>query len=556
MSKKLKTTILISSVILVIFVVGLLAVSMLGNVSSIEIYDFRVMEMPSQVSDVNEDEETVYEIYLTAQSSQNSVDLSSIYHKTNLVSYSFVSSDAEVAEVKAEVNGYFLYGKQIGVTKISVTKTTSSEDLEDLTEIIEPVEGFTCVVYRELTSCDMYLTTPENNFKEITIKSLATNSNFGVTFSSTDSSVAQVVRKDGKYYVNALSTGKATITAYCIGNERISDSFVVNVFDNKPNDLAFLDVEGAKTTQATIYDDGTYYDVYYKLTAPNEEEKINASNIKITSISTEAINVSGWYESTLVDPTKQLAPFDSQDNNSGAGVILDINECCIKIKKSNVSFTSNNQAHALGFITLSTYLIDELGNEVITGNYTLTVNIYHKVEVGKELEVSFSPEFSESVKNIYNYSGIAWRRIKTADNSYTTIDKDNFSVNVINLLYFNPSIKTIYVRGWTVYNNGDRDPTSASSSTQDQVDILYAPDSSYGVISVKEEVISNSLITSVTCDVYGINVEIRKLADITDFKSTLYVENSGIYLFNYWDYRFRLIAGEKTDENGKVIGFN
>ena len=69
MSKRLKTIIILSSVFVAAMVVGVLILSIVGNVSSVEVYDFRVYQSPVMASDSDE-VLTSYNYYI-AQANSN-----------------------------------------------------------------------------------------------------------------------------------------------------------------------------------------------------------------------------------------------------------------------------------------------------------------------------------------------------------------------------------------------------------------------------------------------------------------------------------------------------
>jgi len=534
MDKRLRTTILIASLVLVGFIVALLIFSMVSNLASVEIYDFRVYEMPTVTASASSSSTPVYEIYLSGQNSLNYYDISASYPISETTDYVFVSSDENVAVIeKYQTPSGFIYrieGKAIGQAKFSVTKVvTGDEETESMPTFYST---FSCIVYRELSSCDMFLTTPSNNVKEVKVVASASNSGFTIDFVSSNASVATVVSANGRYYIKALTAGKTVITAYCTGNTNIRDSFTVNVFDNQPNDLVFIDADGNKITSGVMFDDGRYYNFHYKLAASNANGEVNASNVRVSDVSLEAMNITAWESDNA---SLSLTPFDEGVDSDGAGVILDEDNYLVKIKKSNVDFSNDGLEipHALGYVTLQTYIIGSDGEIVVTGTYTLNVNVYHRVAVAKELEISTSPSFSTTDKFIYNYSGINW---------------ENVNITELNRIYYSGLVRSFYIKCWMVFNNGDRELiiSDIASTTSLGIDLSQSPDSSYIIIFIRDEAIGNNISPEITT---GASLTITFLGG-----TSLYALDNAIYSFNYWDTRLRS-NNEITDANGNVVGF-
>lgn len=552
MSKRLKTIVLISSFVLVGFIVGLLLLTMIGNISSIEVYDFRVYEMPNNVIDVNEvGGNKRYEIYLKAQRNQNVYSLEDVYRTTRFVDFSFVSEDDSIAVVEGATNGngesfYQIVAKKVGVVNITVARIELDEMGNEIS-VQENYDLFEVVAYRELSSCDMYLLSPSNNYKEIKVYSSASNSQFAVGFVSTDPSVAVVVEKDDKYYINALSAGKTKITAYCVDNAEINDSFEVHVYDNQANDLIFIDKNGNEITQGTIYDDGTYYSFGYKLVS-NADQVVNAGSVKLVSYSKTPIEIKNW--SAFVTNQDELSPFDLD-----SGVKLDIDSQTIFLKKSYVNSFSETTAiseipQVLGSVTLAiTDNVDD--EEVVLGQFTLSINVLHQTQVDIEFEISNTPQFLDNYKNVYHStsSTIEWKGFKL-NNNYTALSGDDIEINDITTIYACEGMaKTYYIRAWKVYNNGDRELSIISdlTTTMSNVNFKSSPDANYFIIEVTDPTAYAYI------KIFNVKIEINPLTlDIKN--SRVYTNTDGIYRYTYWDIRLK-DKNEKTNYLGQIIGF-
>ena len=84
------------------------------------------------------------------------------------------------------------------------------------------------VEFKSIKNKRVYMTTAEENFMEIAVYAITSNNTREAVVVSSDPSVAKVVFKDERCYINYLKAGKATITTDVGG---VRDSFTIEVFD-------------------------------------------------------------------------------------------------------------------------------------------------------------------------------------------------------------------------------------------------------------------------------------------------------------------------------------
>lgn len=539
MSKRLKTIIILSSVFVAAMVVGVLILSIVGNVSSVEVYDFRVYQSPVMASDSDE-VLTSYNYYIAqANSNQTQRFFNDVDSLGGRVFYHFEVADENVATVE-DVNGEYLINlRNVGQTRIDIytqTTTTGGEFYRTF---------YTSVmvnVYMELADIDVSLSSSSENRIPFIVSQSTSGGRVEVAFASSDPSVARVVAIDGVRYIEYYKAGRAVITAYCAQNSSVRDTVIVNVYNNLPNGLVFVDDNGDKIDQTTIYTDGNYYSIKYNLVYGNGSSNItiNGDNVKLASYSTTPILYDPTYPSDGGPYT--MPPFDAENHQTGAGVVLDTENNQILVKKTN----QNGLYDCLAFIELQTYYVDGAGNEVVTGSYTISVKVLRYAIIGVEIEVSSTPSFDDQHKNILNYQAhLEWEGVE---------------VTSVSSIYFSndESVRTFYFKVWLVYNNGDRE---MRSGTQFSVNNINAGDlcgasanGDYYYFKLAGEPVDTSGFFGIIAIEYG-DLEYTIRADCINIGADIFYsqnENTGTYTFNYFDERMRS-PNEITNNRGEII---
>ena len=579
MNKKLKLLIFVMSGIVVALLLGVLLLSVVSNLTSVEVYSFKLCA--TTASEINEtDVNQAYTYYLSDIESENIVmpDFMNKKGENDVrMRYYFEQSDAleaeQVATILDEEGKYKLKLNKVGQITIDVysgiyigTETSKGTTYYGKYKI---------KVLKELYTINHVLSTEEENLMPIVVQQRTNGANAEVQFSSSNKDVASVIRKNGTYYVEFYGEGSAIITAYAANNSAVRDRVYVNVFSNEPNNLVFVDDNGNKITSKTIYtsspDDDKYYEIKYKLIAHGEQteqssdtQNVNCNNVKIVDYSTVP---------TLLNMTEQ-AYKDSHENNAFSEtafdeIILDKNNNTLRIRKNVNRDAGTSFEDSVGYITLQTYILDENGNEVSSGTYTIFVNIIKTSRIALELEVSNEPSFSSTQKVLYSSSD-------------TPLDWEGVE-NIIRptVLYFSfgGEVRSLYYKVWDVWNNGDRElvlsPKLTTTPSQQRVAgdeaIMIAKsdpgeDEAYYVLRITDafivEINSGSCtdetkaseFTAITVTKNDISVSLTFRCLSIDNTQGLYEETDGVYNFNYWDDRF--ISNKTiTDRAGNIIGF-
>lgn len=534
MSKKLKTLIIISSSFVAVMIIAVLLLSVVGNVATVEVYNFRIFASPV-LSSSQEVSLQTFNYYLTDQSSTTLAFMNETDEMGARILYSFEPTDESVATVSEDNGQYYINLHNVGQTEIVINRrtVTSNENYVD--------NYYTTVlvnVYKELSACDVYLQTQGANRLPIIARQEVSGGSVALSFYSSNPSVANIVRVNGNYYIEYYKEGTAVVTVYCTDNANIRDSVKITVHNNLPNGLNFVDDDGKVIESKIIYTDGEYYTINYNLIFGQEQNLlVNADNIRISAVADPILVDSSLTNNDVINNYNQPA-FDEND-----GVVLDKENKCIKLKRTDADGLYN----VLTFITLQTFSFDANGNEIVTGTYTIPVYVYKHKIIDLEIEVSATPVFSETHKNIlYYHENLPWEGVTVS--AYDTI-----------YLTFDETVRTFYYRVWQVWNNGDRtilNQTTGGISTNyvDTVNNQYgwAPnfDYAYFILKTSNEgtVATISLVDTEISK--SINVKFIVIGEASLYN---YDSETGIYTFNYFDERFRSNT-EATNSKGEITG--
>ena len=595
MSKRLKTLIFISSFFVVALILGVVLIGLIGNISTVQVNDFRIFESTNVFSASSGVEQI--DIYLSNSKLSKTQSILSDYAAEN---YVLSVDDTEICSVAKENGANMLTAKAVGSTFVRVKdKVLSAQNFYTETE----VKVVQVNVYAEMTTVTLNLLSSETNRLPFVLKTQANSGGINIAFASSDPTVAKMVSEDGNFFVEYYKAGVATLSIYCVDNPSLKDTVIVNVVDKEPDDLYFVNDSGEKIETKTMYADGSYYTINYELLFGSKRASqiggINGENIRVLDTGIKSLtlidfktsyvgtNGEAKYEYMAEGITKRyaVAPFDDDDAVTGAGVVLDKANRCIKLKKTyrpedNVTGTGNEEKQlkdVMVIVTLQTYTnID--GVEVVTGTYQIPVYIYRKIVIDIEVEVAGRPQdFKDDTKYVVNYhesdkvwGNLSWKgkTIKAVGNLYMTEANNN-------------AVRTLYIKVYRVYNNGEREQISSSnsgfntvnsSSSGDNLEsrMYTAPDMSFTAIKIEKcEVSNGSTETILTIVDSGLTFELKVTFDTVDNinkgvglaegetgykKEGTYVYNQERerYEFTYFDERLRSDL-EYTDSLGNII---
>lgn len=423
--------------------------------------------------------------------------------------------------------------------------------------IVEPIADASSYIYtkegeyQSVKNQKVYMTSEEENFKEIAIYANISikTTKFDIVSSNTD--VAKIIIKNQKCYVNYVGAGEATIT---ISHGGVSDSFDVYVYDQVSADFSVYDYkyygEYASYFPNHIigYSDSiTYRYDYLAFSAGGEDagDLLNNSLLRIDSSKTNT----DVFESVSIDA---------------------VNKQLVLTCKAGLEANIDEQ------IAIQSYTITDEGISV-TNNFVVNVHIVAYTPEFLQVVVSKSPNFEDGYvymnTEIIDDSTLTEERIledKSILDNYLSYKKAENNLAATNEfatydLMFTDKVDTLYLKFRKVYTNGDM--VYLDATNEGELFALVA-DTSYLKIQPTQDYYKLVLTkdyftpTNPTFDIgitlldYDLSFTFKiDYAELNADNLELFYDydaETGIYTYKYWDPRSRY-NNQVFDEDGNVI---
>ena len=450
------------------------------------------------------------------------------------------------ALIVAALSGYLL---------ISKNKTYYIYDVR----IVKPKDDMSGYIYTDseaeytlLDNQTIYMKSKETNLFPIAVYASSSNNSTDIDITSSDKSIALVVYKNKKCYVQFLKEGFVTITSELKG---VKDSVNFQIFDQIPSKYNVYDYE--------------YYGEYAETFFPNE--LVTYADNTSYRYKFELNNISNTGNNSLVDGDLIRIDKSQLDSNvfdvENTYIDSQANELVIRCKAQDVGADRIDNST----IILQSYYYTDEGKEVFEKSYTVDVRIVSYTPEFYQLEVSAYPDFREKVVYTDNEE-VPVPSFATANqttiNKYLSAEKEkNYLAKngetPTHKVYFTNQVEILYVRPRVVYTNGDvvylKSGENSTIAFSNSARTEQPQKSDYYILLVnKNNYFTNSSVAS-----FNITVKLDSSLQTKVFAleydnevNSFYKkdEKTGIYSFNYWDDRARFV-NEIYDELGNVIGF-
>lgn len=423
--------------------------------------------------------------------------------------------------------------------------------------IVEPIADASSYIYtkegeyQSVKNQKVYMTSEEENFKEIAIYANISikTTKFDIVSSNTD--VAKIIIKNKKCYVNYVGAGEATIT---ISHGGVSDSFDVYVYDQVSADFSVYDYkyygEYASYFPNHIigYSDSITYRYDYLAFSAGGEDAGDLLNNNLLRIDSSKTNTD-VFESVSIDA---------------------VNKQLVLTCKAGLEANIDEQ------IAIQSYTITDEGISV-TNNFVVNVHIVAYTPEFLQVVVSKSPNFEDGYvymnTEIIDDSTLTEERIledKSILDNYLSYKKAENNLAATNEfatydLMFTDKVDTLYLKFRKVYTNGDM--VYLDATNEGELFALVA-DTSYLKIQPTQDYYKLVLTkdyftpTNPTFDIgitlldYDLSFTFKiDYAELNADNLELFYDydaETGIYTYKYWDPRSKY-NNQVFDEDGNVI---
>lgn len=409
------------------------------------------------------------------------------------------------------------------------------------------------VQFESIKNKKVYMTSEEENFFEVAVYAITSNNTREALVVSTNTSVAKIVFKNNKCYVNYLKAGKTTIITDVGG---VRDSFTLEVFDQVAEEFS-------------VYDKAYYGD--YHTYFPNS--LVGYSDMVEYKYDYKVISSSGKDADDLVDNELLRVDENSIDNTAFDSISIDPVNHTVNVRcKTGLPASINSS-----FVIQSYYFSDD-GVMKIHKNFVVNVRIITYAPEFLQIELATTPDFEESCffmdTIVIDSSTLTEEIIKQDDNTleeYLAYKKaENYLVNnneiAVYKTLFSDKITKIYLKFRKVYSNGDivyLNPLNTEHPYTLSLNNSYmklAPTKDFYLLTIEPEYFESntSFDISLSLDDFDLSHIFKfEYAELVKENKDLFYEfdeTTGIYEYKYWDPRSRF-DGEYYDESGNVVGF-
>lgn len=441
--------------------------------------------------------------------------------------------------------------------------------------IVEPLENANYYVYTDssrnytsLKNTEVFMISKEQDKIQIGIYAHTSNDATSVRITSSNYDVARPYVEDGKCYVAYYRAGSATITAEIGG---VFDSFVLMVYDNIVDEFSVYDemyygnyaTKPKYVNHINVYSDDTDtlepYKFKYKATSGHESgnsEFVDSELLRVSRVGSTAIT-------------------EDVDLNNLNGDIVSVNinteEKLLEVKaKSGLEQTVNTS------IVVQSYYMSDNGEIKVLHDYLINVRIIvYKAEF-LQIELATTNNFEEKSIYLDTRGDIDPNDVPDADLEAYLANENavNFlkqnGENPVYKVYFDDSVKQIYLKFRKVYTNGFIQELNKNTSTSYLLNgsaKAYITDTEYDFAVLDLSRVDKSSLVSelgsklelTLSDSDGETLQHTFVFEYLNTKDNLnkfytYEKESGTFAFNYWDHR--MAYKNVITEKGKIVGFD
>lgn len=449
-----------------------------------------------------------------------------------------------------------------GYVLIAKNKTYYIYDLR----LVQPVADANTYIYTNnalsytsMKNQKVYMTSEEENYIPFAVYASSSNDTKNITLKSSDPSVAKIVYKDNKAYIQYLKAGTAVITTTLAD---VTDSFTVEVYNQVAEDFSVYDYayygDYAELFPNKIigYSDGITYAYDYKAFSAAGSNAGDLLNNDLLRIDTSKLNTDIFEDVHIDGIKKQL-----------------VVKC-----KPNIPTNIDEQ------IVVQSYTYTENGDVRVENNYVINVHIVTYIPEFLQVVLAKTPDFEDGY--VFMNTSVIDASDLTDENILSNPDildeylaykkaENNLVEHNEKAVYetlFTEKVSKIYLKFRKVYTNGDivyLNPLETSKHYELEYDETYmkvAPTKDYFILNLTSEYFDSktSFDIGLSLDVDGSEYSFDLWHD---FKFTFadlnrtnidkfyeYNEDTRVYTYKYWDPRTRY-DNEVYNELGQVVGF-
>ena len=451
--------------------------------------------------------------------------------------------------------------KEEGEEADDVSDTGSGESDESSEEEEEKFTEYTAIKNQTV-----YMKSEATNLMPIAVYVNASIKVSSVEITSSDTSIAKIVYKDGGCFVQFLREGLVTITSEFYG---VTDSFTIQIYDQLPSNF-------------NVYD-YAYYGDYAEL-FPNRliayaDDVEYRYDYLLNNVSNTGSNANINGDLIRIDRENL-----KEDIFSNVYIDSATNELVVKCKKPETVQKDNLDST----IILQSFYYSENNEIVIENNYEVKVHVVRYIPEFLQIEISSNPDFDEKIvftntvkkdtssviteEMMLNPSLITEDVEEELDGCLKAEKAEKYLAEngekATYKAYFTDNVGKLYVRLRMVYTNGDivylkhndnalitfNGSETSPYCNMDPTNKYYilSLDDTYFNVDGKKFNIGISVLGFAFTHTFEFEYRTQTNVNILDFYSL--DTETGIYTYKYWDKRAKF-GNEIYNKDGKVVAF-
>ena len=451
-----------------------------------------------------------------------------------------------------------IVGGLSGYSIISKNKTFYIYDLR----IVVPVEGVggyvytdSAVEYKSMPNRKVYMTSSSENLFQLGVYVNTSDNSTNFSIKSSDSSVAKIVYKSGKCYVEYMKAGEATIT---VKYGAVRDSFKVYVYDQVAEDF-------------NVYDNN-YYGEYSSYFANQVVTYSDETELIEYSYDYEAYSVAG--EGADDEVNNALLRVDQTHINKDLFEKVKIDDVTKQLKITCKAGLTKNTDET---IVVQSYYYSEYGDIRISNNYFVNVHIEAYTPEFLQVVVSKTPDFEDCT--VLMNTKVTKLTPSEVENDVEKVeqflDYQKAESNLVELnekalynVYFNEKVSKLYLKFRKVYTNGHieylnptTDDVNPHTIDFDENYMKLSPNKTYYTLTLSEAYFTSPTKTfnvKVSLDDYDLlstfKFEYKTFNEDNLHDYYAYDAETKVFTYKYWDPRSRYYD-EIYDIQGNIISF-
>lgn len=457
-----------------------------------------------------------------------------------------------------------------GISVYTLFQKNKTYHIYDL-RIVEPVEGASSYIYLDpdydytaIKNTEVYMNSEKEDMLGIAVYSNTSDNRKDVKIKSSDTSVAEIVYKEGKCFVKYKKAGVATITASI---DKVEDTFDLYVYNKSADvfevydDYYYGKYASINSNKIVAYADDITYKYNFVVNSSFSENDDDEVNCQMLRVDQSSVN-SEVFEKVQIDPASQ--------------------KLIVQCKSSFSDTLIAQQKHFEDeLIAIQSFYYSSEG-DLKPNNKPYYVNVHIIADTPEflQIEMSATPDFEDSFifMDTKDFSDASEDDILADIDEFLLYQKaeqylsENGENSTYNM-FLTDKVSEVYMKFRKVYTNGDivyLNPLTEIEDNPFDIDcddgyLTVSQNSEYYTLKINRdyfesgEIIARSFNIKLTLNDF-VNFYSNFKIEFKEFNANNlalfydYDKDTGVFTYKYWDTRTSY-NNEICNTSGQIVGF-